>query len=112
ILDPLINKIKSENFEKIIIPRKYQNPLAKIFPNLRTRLGTKILIDKDSCKGCRKCITLCPAGAITDDYKVTKKCIRCLRCVETCKFITYQKNFFLKLYLKLFFKQRKSYIYY
>ena len=45
----------------------------------------------DDCKGCTKCVRLCPAGAISGEVKKLhvvdqEKCVKCGRCVEACSF--------------------------
>ncbi len=46
---------------------------------------------EDNCKGCTLCSRKCPVGAITGTVKEVhvidqSKCVKCGRCVETCKF--------------------------
>ena len=37
------------------------------------------------CATCRRCIEVCPVGAIRDDFSIDpKRCLRCLRCYDTC----------------------------
>jgi NADH:ubiquinone oxidoreductase subunit F (NADH-binding)/Pyruvate/2-oxoacid:ferredoxin oxidoreductase delta subunit/(2Fe-2S) ferredoxin len=48
-------------------------------------------IDTDICKGCTLCMKHCPTGAIVGEakkthYVVDEKCIRCGKCLETCRF--------------------------
>ena len=48
-------------------------------------------IDTDVCKGCTLCMKHCPTGAIVGEakkthYVVDEKCIRCGKCLETCRF--------------------------
>lgn len=50
-----------------------------------------IHIKPEVCKGCSKCSTICPAGAITGKLKEpfvinTEKCIKCGACLNSCKF--------------------------
>lgn len=48
-------------------------------------------INPDKCKGCGKCLRICPAGAITGEKKQphvidVNKCIKCGSCMSGCKF--------------------------
>jgi len=45
----------------------------------------------DSCKGCAKCVKICPAGAISGSIKqqhtiVTALCLKCDACIAVCPF--------------------------
>ena len=45
----------------------------------------------DACKGCTLCSKHCPAGAISGSVKEkhvidTAKCVKCCKCLDTCKF--------------------------
>jgi len=56
----------------------------------------KITIDKDKCKGCLLCISVCPKGLISVDNKLNPKgvkpvkfkesdeCIGCMMCAVIC----------------------------
>jgi NADH-quinone oxidoreductase subunit F len=51
----------------------------------------RISIDPALCKGCSKCVRVCPAGAISGAVKQVfvidqSKCIKCGACVGTCSF--------------------------
>jgi len=76
ILDKIVNP------SEIRLPRLYKNPLANIFPGLRSRLGLKIMVSND-CDGCGICTNICPRGAISGG-KTNRRCMRCLRCVGGC----------------------------
>ena len=95
---PLIKKIKNPN--EIIIPKSYKNPFADFFPNLRSRLGVK-MIRSSSCTDCGICTEGCPLKAIKNGH-TNKKCIRCLRCVSNCtvKALSIKTRLPLRLYLK------------
>ncbi|OPY73071.1 MAG: NADP-reducing hydrogenase subunit HndC [Syntrophorhabdus sp. PtaU1.Bin050] len=54
-------------------------------------------IKADACKGCMACAKACPAEAITGEKKKaheinTALCIKCGKCLETCKFNAVIKN--------------------
>ena len=51
----------------------------------------------DSCKGCTLCSKHCPVGAISGSLKEkhvidTEKCIKCGKCLDTCKFGAIEKK--------------------
>ena len=51
----------------------------------------------DGCKGCTLCSKKCPVGAISGEVKGQHvidqtKCIKCGKCLETCKFGAIEKN--------------------
>ena len=100
-LNALIEKIKSP--APIQLPRLYKNPLANLFPNLRSRLGAKMVKSK-SCNSCGVCEKSCPRGAIRSGV-TDKHCIRCARCVNACP----QGALSLKLALplRLYLKKKK-----
>ncbi len=66
-------------------------------------LTKKVKIDKNQCKGCGKCVTHCPAKAITVvDKKAQinqKQCIRCYCCQELCPFdaVRFKKSLMYKV---------------
>ena len=52
---------------------------------------TKVVIDKEKCKGCSACSRKCPVGAISGEIKSPfeidqSKCIKCGVCIATCPF--------------------------
>ena len=54
-------------------------------------------IDPIACKGCAMCIKACPAEAITGEKKKAHEisaavCVKCGKCLETCKFNAVIKN--------------------
>lgn len=79
-LEPIVEKIKEPSY--IQFPKLYKNPLADIFPKLRSRLGLKIQRSA-SCNGCNLCAESCSFGAIKLGI-TNNKCIRCLKCVDIC----------------------------
>lgn len=97
-LNTLIEKIKTPSY--IQLPKLYKNPLANIFPKLRSRIGLKIQKSTD-CNGCNICARRCSFGAIKSG-KTNSKCIRCLKCVENCprKALKVKIGLPLKLYLR------------
>jgi len=101
-LEPVIEKIKNPDF--IRLPRMYKNPLADIFPDLRSRLGLKIL-KNERCDGCNACGERCSFGAI-ESGKVNRSCIRCLRCVHACPHRALEVK--LRLPLKLYLRKKKT----
>ena len=93
----IVEKVKEPSY--IHLPRLYKNPLADIFPKLRSRLGLTIQKNAD-CNGCNLCTERCSFGAIKAG-KTNRKCIRCLKCVESCphKALKIKLGLPLKLYL-------------
>lgn len=75
---------------------------------LFSHLAISIKTDKNKCTECKKCISLCPAGAIKEDSNIdNKKCIRCVACVKYCsvtarryKITNKITNFYLNLFRK------------
>lgn len=97
-LAPLVEKIKHPS--EIELPRLYKNPLADLFPIFRSRLGLTVK-RTPLCNGCEHCSRICPQDAIRCGI-TNKKCIRCLRCVESCprKALRIKLGLPLRLYLK------------
>ncbi len=81
-----------EHGEKISLPRSFKNPLASLFPSLRSRLGVKLIRDS-RCNSCGICRDVCQ----------NKKCVRCLKCVASCpqNAISIRLTLPMRLYLKL-----------
>ena len=96
-LKPIVEKIKEPSY--IQLPKLFKNPLADIFPKLRSRLGLSIQKSAD-CSGCNLCAECCFFGAIKSGT-TNRKCIRCLKCVESCprQALKIKVGLPLKLYL-------------
>ena len=91
--------------QQVTIPKTAKNPLANIFPGLRSRIGVKIK-KEDNCCSCGLCETNCPVGAIRNG-RIHSQCIRCLRCVTNCpqKALQYKNGRILDIYLKSYCKE-------
>lgn len=87
------------------VRRTHKNPLADFFPSCRSRYGVRIQ-KNESCGDCRLCEKGCPIGAMFHGQP-SRRCLRCLRCVEHCPRQALQVTYhpLLKRYLK---KKRKS----
>lgn len=101
-LKPIVEKIKEPSY--IQLPKLYKNPLADIFPKLRSRLGLVVQKSAD-CDGCNLCAETCSLGAIRSG-ETNSKCIRCLRCVKSCPRKALKIK--LSLPLKLYLRKKKS----
>ena len=97
-LKPIVEKVKEPSY--IQLPRLYKNPLADIFPKLRSRIGLAIQ-KSENCNGCNLCAERCSFGAIKSGT-TNRKCIRCLKCVESCprQALKIKLGMPLKLYLR------------
>ena len=101
-LKPIVEKVKEPSY--IELPKLYKNPLADIFPKLRSRLGLRI--QKSSvCNGCNLCTRRCSFGAIRSGV-TNRKCRRCLRCVESCPHQALKIK--LGLPLKVYLRKKKT----
>lgn len=100
---PIAERLKQP--QTIRIPRSGKNPLADIFPDLRSRIGVQIIKD-DRCINCGLCEKQCPTGAIRKG-RINSSCIRCLSCVTNCpqKALKYKNNWILNNYLRNYFKE-------
>ena len=102
-LRPIVQRIKTP--QQVAIPKTAKNPLANIFPGLRSRIGVKIK-KEDNCTNCGLCEKTCPVGAIRNG-RVHSQCIRCLHCVVNCpqKALQYKNSQILDIYLKSYCKE-------
>ena len=101
-MDRIIEKIKNPSY--IQLPKLYKNPLADIFPKLRSRIGLAIQ-KSENCNGCNLCAERCSFGAIKSG-KTNSNCIRCLRCVEACPHQALKIK--LGLPLKVYLRKKKT----
>ena len=101
-LKPIVEKVKEPSY--IQLPRLYKNPLADIFPKLRSRIGLAIQ-KSENCNGCNLCAECCSFGAIKSGTP-NRKCIRCLKCVESCPRQALKIK--LGMPLKLYLRKKKS----
>ena len=101
-LKPIVEKVKNPSY--IQLPRLYKNPLADIFPKLRSRIGLAIQ-KSENCNGCNLCAERCSFGAIKSGT-TNRKCIRCLKCVESCPRQALKIK--LGMPLKLYLRKKKS----
>jgi len=100
-LNAIVEKVKEPSY--IQLPKLYKNPLADVFPKLRSRLGLTIQKSAD-CRGCNLCAAHCSFGAIKAG-KTNRNCIRCLRCVKACP--SQALKIKLCLPLKLYLRKKK-----
>lgn len=100
---PIADRIKMP--QKVHIPKTHKNPLANIFPALRSRASVK-LVKTTRCNNCGLCEKLCPMGAIQNG-RIRLECIRCLRCVRNCpqKALQYKNSWMLEKYLNSYHKE-------
>lgn len=65
--------------------------IDKKCPTKTCKALNSIEIEKGLCKGCSKCVKVCPVAAISGKIKEPfiidqKKCIKCEACLECCPF--------------------------
>lgn len=101
-LAPIPERVQTP--QPVTIPRTKKNPLADVFPGLRSRMGVQ-LIKGSGCTRCGICEANCPMGAIRGG-KAGSKCIRCLRCVTHCprNALRYENRRILQWYLERYEK--------
>ncbi len=87
-LDPVLGKLQSPT--AATIPKSFKNPFAGFFPEIRSRIGVK-LVKTGKCNECGLCRKICN----------NEKCIRCLKCAAACPqgAITFELNPFMRAYL-------------
>ncbi|MBE6653543.1 MAG: hypothetical protein E7610_09045 [Ruminococcaceae bacterium] len=97
-LRPIVEKVNAPSY--IQLPKLDKNPLADVFPKLRSRLGLTIR-KSANCNGCNLCAERCSFGAISSGI-TNRRCIRCLKCVESCprRALKIKSGLPLKLYLR------------
>jgi ferredoxin len=100
---PIVQRIKAPR--QVAIPKTAKNPLANIFPGLRSRIGVTIK-KGDNCLSCGLCERICPVGAIRNG-RIHSQCIRCLHCVTSCpqKALQYKNSRVLDAYLNSYCKE-------
>lgn len=100
-LTPIVNKVR--NPSKVSIPISYKNVFANLLPRLRSQLGIRIYRN-NLCNECGYCTENCSLSAIVNG-KTNSKCIRCLKCVNSCP----QKALNIKIRqpLKNYLKKKK-----
>ena len=95
-LDKVVEMIKRDT--EAIFPRLKRNVFAKVLPNTRHRVSVKI-IKTNKCTNCGKCNDTC---IHINNGVINKKCIRCLKCVQSCpsNALIFKTSVLLKNYLK------------
>lgn len=66
---------------------EFCSPTTKSLTQTIMDLFNKLVVSKQECISCDRCIKVCPVGAITKQdgiYHVLEHCIRCNRCVAEC----------------------------
>lgn len=82
-LDPLLKKIKEEDYSSIMIPHVTQSIFTNVLPKTRADFNVSITINPDLCQNCGRCEEKCPMNAIAHQT-INANCIRCLRCTLIC----------------------------
>lgn len=99
---PIVQKIKAPSL--VQLPKLYKNPLADLFPKLRSRLGLKIQ-KSERCNACNACAVQCSFHAIKSGT-TNNRCIRCMRCVDRCP--RHALCVKIGLPLKLYLRRKKA----
>lgn len=81
-LDPLVERLLSNNNNSVSIPERKKSILASVSPKKRSQLSVLITLN-ENCIDCGKCSEVCPTNSIVNGV-IDKTCIRCLRCVSEC----------------------------
>ncbi len=91
---------KMKYLQEVKIPRAFQNPLANLFPTLRSQIGVQIKRN-DACRHCGICEKVCPTHTMRNG-KPGRKCIRCVRCVSHCPYgaLSFRCRLPMALYLR------------
>ena len=68
-----------------------QHVRDKVCPTKTCKALTRYAVTPDLCKGCTKCVRICPVGAISGKVKSAhvidkNRCVGCGACVESCAF--------------------------
>ncbi|MDD3123104.1 MAG: 4Fe-4S binding protein [Candidatus Izemoplasmatales bacterium] len=100
---PIIDRVKSNEFKTISVPKYKKSIFASFLENERTKYNVSIHFDPKLCINCQKCVEVCPMYAINIEKNINKSCILCTACVKNCKTsaLTYKKSYILKSYLKI-----------
>lgn len=67
--------------------REFCSPSTKSLTQTIMDLFTKLVVSKQNCISCDRCIKVCPVDAIIKEdgvYHILDHCIRCNRCVPEC----------------------------
>ena len=84
--------------ESNISAKYYEPPLMQVIPSACASCEEKEYEVSNMCKGClaHPCRQVCPVGAISmrngRSYIDQEKCIKCGKCLETCKFGAIEKK--------------------
>lgn len=102
--------IEGENIGEFIFSNFKLPKTSKIYllPPLFRKMAKQLIwfrmqVMKDSCRGCRRCIDICPVGAVIlkEDkaFVNSKRCILCSCCQEICpyKAINLKKSLLLRM---------------
>lgn len=100
-LGEIITKLNDPSPVKI--SKTYRNPLSDFCKGWRSRMGVKLYKD-GRCDECGACDSVCDNGAIKNG-KTNRKCIRCLKCVESCP--QGALHFSLRLPMRVYLRKKK-----